>query len=183
VFEPLYGYEKLADSTLKTFGTKKQRADFSSGRRKPSVEAGDSKGPPLSDYWEVDDVLATGAPLSDAWEVGVIAPIGKERTGYPTQKPEKLLERVIRASSRPGDLVLDPFCGCGTAIAVAQRERRRWVGIDVSSRAIDLVKRRLDETFPSGRVYRVHRTPSPTRRGRPEPPRPARDIGYAGPSA
>jgi site-specific DNA-methyltransferase (adenine-specific) len=160
VFETLYGYEKLADSTLKTFGTRKQKADFSSGHRKPSVEAGETKGPPLSDFWDLEDLEAEGFPLSDAWEVGVIAPIGKERTGYPTQKPEKLLERVIRASSRPGELVLDPFCGCGTAIAVAQREGRPWIGIDVAIRAIDVVKDRLDKTFPGKRVWTEYGEPS-----------------------
>jgi site-specific DNA-methyltransferase (adenine-specific) len=126
-FHTLYGYEKLAESTLKTFGTKKQRADFSSGHRKPGVEEGETQGP----------------PLSDAWEVGVIAAIGKERTGYPTQKPEALLERVIRASSNEGDVVLDPFCGCGTAIAVAQRLKRRWIGIDVTHLAINIVRDRM----------------------------------------
>src|SRR5580658_4921881 len=103
-FHRLYGYETLADSTLKTFGTKKQRADFSSGHRKPSVEDGETPGP----------------PLSDVWDVGVIAAIGKERTGYPTQKPEALLERVIRSSSNEGNVVLDAFCGSGTALAVAE---------------------------------------------------------------
>jgi site-specific DNA-methyltransferase (adenine-specific) len=126
-FHTLYGYEKLADSTLKTFGTRKQRADFSSGHRKPGVEDKETQGP----------------PLSDSWEIGVIAAIGKERTGYPTQKPEALLERVIRASSSEGDTVLDPFCGCGTTIAVADRLKRRWIGIDVAHVAIDIVRERL----------------------------------------
>jgi site-specific DNA-methyltransferase (adenine-specific) len=131
-FETLYGYEKLADSTLKTFGTRKQRADFSSGSRKPSVEDRETQGP----------------PLSDVWEIGVIAAIGKERTGYPTQKPEALLQRVLRASSREGDVVLDPFCGCGTTLAVAERLGRKWIGIDASARAIELVQKRLrDSTF------------------------------------
>lgn len=126
-FETLYGYEKLADSTLKTFGTKKQLADFSSGHRKPSTTAEETVGP----------------PLSDVWEIGVIAPIGRERTGWPTQKPEALLERIVRASSKPGDLVLDPFCGSGTALVVAHRLGRRFVGIDAAPLAIDTAKRRL----------------------------------------
>jgi DNA modification methylase len=142
-FNTLYGYEKLAASTLKTFGTKRQRADFSSGHRKPGVEASDTQGPQLSDFWEVDDIEESGPPLSDAWEVSVIAAIGKERTGYPTQKPEALLERVILASSNPGDVVLDPFCGCGTAISVAQRLGRRWIGIDVKDVAIAIVRERM----------------------------------------
>ncbi len=130
-FEVLYGYEKLAESTIKTYGTKKQRADFSSGHRKPSTVDEESQGP----------------PLSDVWEVGIIAPMSKERLGYPTQKPEALLERVIKASSNEGDVVLDPFCGCGTAVAVAERLKRKWIGIDVTHLAINLIKRRINDGF------------------------------------
>lgn len=80
----------------------------------------------------------------------------KERLGYPTQKPEALLERIINASSNPGDLVLDPFCGCGTTIAVAERLGRRWVGIDVTHLAINVMKRRLENTFGEDlKPYRV----------------------------
>jgi DNA modification methylase len=150
-FHTLYGYEKLAESTRKTFGTRKQRADFSSGRRKPGVEDVETEGPPLSDYWDVE-VADGGPPLSDAWEIGVIAAIGKERTGYPTQKPEALLERVIRASSNEDDVVLDPFCGCGTALAVAHRLKRRWIGIDVSPIAVDMAAARLRPASGPGLV-------------------------------
>jgi site-specific DNA-methyltransferase (adenine-specific) len=139
-FNTLFGYEKLAESTLKTFGTKKQRADFSSGRRKPGVEDADTEGPALSDFWEASEVSAEGVPLSDAWEVGVIAAIGRERTGFPTQKPEALLERVIRASSNPGDVVLDPFCGSGTTVAVAERLERRWIGIEATHLALNILR-------------------------------------------
>ncbi len=90
----------------------------------------------------------------------MIAASGNERTGYPTQKPEKLLERVIRASSRENDLVLDPFCGCGTAIVVAQKENRRWIGVDVAIRAIDVIKDRLDKAFPNERVWTEYGEPS-----------------------
>jgi site-specific DNA-methyltransferase (adenine-specific) len=86
------------------------------------------------------------APLSDGWEIGVIAAIGKERTGYPTQKPEALLERIVRASSHEGDLVLDPFCGSGTTLAVADRLGRRWIGVDISPIAVDLAAKRLSPT-------------------------------------
>jgi DNA modification methylase len=82
------------------------------------------------------DALA-GASTSDIWTD--IAPLGaqaQERLGYPTQKPLKLLERIVAASSRPGDLVLDPFCGCGTAVHAAHKLERRWVGIDVTCLAI-----------------------------------------------
>ena len=74
---------------------------------------------------------------------------GGEHLGYPTQKPEALLERIIRASSNEGDVVLDPFCGCGTAIAVAERLGRRWMGIDITHLAISLLKSRLQSTFGS----------------------------------
>ena len=71
----------------------------------------------------------------------------KERLGYPTQKPEALLERIIQASSNEGDIVLDPFCGCGTTVTVAERLKRRWIGIDITHLAITLIKKRLHDTF------------------------------------
>ncbi|MBN2209203.1 MAG: restriction endonuclease [Candidatus Coatesbacteria bacterium] len=89
--------------------------------------------------------------VSDIWtDINAINPMAKERLGYPTQKPESLLERIIEASSREGDLVLDPFCGCGTTIAVAQRLNRRWIGIDITHLAVTLVKHRLENTFGEG---------------------------------
>ena len=98
-----------------------------------------------------------GVPLQDWWED--IHPIGakaRERLGYPTQKPEALLERIVRASSNEGDVVLDPFCGCGTAIAAAERLNRRWIGIDVTHIAITLIRRRLHDTFKDDlRPYEV----------------------------
>ena len=72
-----------------------------------------------------------------------IAPSAKERLGYPTQKPIKLLERIVKASSNEGDIVLDPFCGCATTCVVAETLGRKWVGIDVSHKAYELVKKRL----------------------------------------
>ncbi|MGH6794709.1 MAG: DNA methyltransferase [Methylocella sp.] len=80
-----------------------------------------------------------------------ITPLSKrhgERLGYPTQKPLALLERIISASSNEGDLVLDPFCGCGTTVHAAQKLNRRWIGIDVTHLAIHLIKRRLKDAFP-----------------------------------
>jgi len=89
-----------------------------------------------------------GVPLQDVWTD--LKPIGsqaRERLGYPTQKPESLLERIIETSSRKGDLVLDPFCGCGTTVAVAHRLGRRWIGIDITHLAVTLMKYRLESTF------------------------------------
>src|SRR4030066_1385726 len=77
----------------------------------------------------------------------MINPVAAERLGYPTQKPEALLERIINASSNEGDLVLDPFCGCGTSIAVAERLHRRWIGIDITRLAITLMRHRLNNAF------------------------------------
>jgi site-specific DNA-methyltransferase (adenine-specific) len=74
---------------------------------------------------------------------------GGERLGYPTQKPIALLERIIAASSNPGDVILDPFCGCGTAVAAAEKLGRRWIGIDVTHLAIAIQKSRLCEMFPA----------------------------------
>jgi site-specific DNA-methyltransferase (adenine-specific) len=87
-----------------------------------------------------------GIPIDDFWS-DIDFAVGSERLGYPTQKPEALLERIIRASSNEGDLVLDPFCGCGTAVAVAEKLKRRWLGIDVTHLAITLIKQRLRDTF------------------------------------
>ncbi|MDE2980827.1 MAG: DNA methyltransferase [Gemmatimonadota bacterium] len=77
--------------------------------------------------------------IDNVWRIPCLQPASKERLGYPTQKPLKLLDRVISASTNPGDLVLDPFCGCGTAVDAANRLNRRWAGIDISSFAIDLI--------------------------------------------
>jgi site-specific DNA-methyltransferase (adenine-specific) len=89
-----------------------------------------------------------GVPISDV--IADINPIGaqaQERLGYPTQKPQALLERLIEASSNKGDIVLDPFCGCGTSIHAAQKLGRQWIGIDVTYLAINLIKRRLKDAF------------------------------------
>ena len=89
-----------------------------------------------------------GIPLQDIWtDTGPIASQASERLGYPTQKPEALLERIIQASSNEGDVVLDPFCGCGTAVAAAQKLDRRWVGIDITHLAVALMKSRLKTAF------------------------------------
>jgi DNA modification methylase len=89
-----------------------------------------------------------GTPVGNVWDD--IPPINSraaERLGYPTQKPEALLERIIKASSNEGDVVLDPFCGCGTAVVAAQSLNRKWIGIDVTHLAIGLIKQRLHDKF------------------------------------
>lgn len=89
-----------------------------------------------------------GVAVRDVWtDIGPINSAAAERLGYPTQKPEALLERIIKASTTEGGLVLDPFCGCGSSIAVAQRLNRRWIGIDITHLAIGLIKSRLRDAF------------------------------------
>ncbi len=89
-----------------------------------------------------------GVPLQDIWtDVPPIPAASAERLGYPTQKPEALLERILRTSSNEGDTVLDPFCGCGTTIAAAHKLNRRWIGIDITHLAVNLIKVRLADSF------------------------------------
>jgi len=95
----------------------------------------------------VTSVDERGVGENDVWQIPLINSQALERMGYPTQKPEGLLERIIESSSDPGDIVLDPFCGCGTSISVAQRLGRRWIGIDVTALATSLIKTRLRDAF------------------------------------
>jgi Adenine specific DNA methylase Mod len=91
---------------------------------------------------------ARGVPALDMiLDVPPMNNVSAERLGYPTQKPEALLERILKASSNEGDIVLDPFCGCGTTIAVAEALHRRWVGIDITHLAVTLIRHRLEAAF------------------------------------
>jgi 16S rRNA G966 N2-methylase RsmD len=122
-------YEPLAASTVATWGTTKQRAVFEGdGRRSRSSS---TKEP------------TAGVPMGDVWEIGVLAPVARERTGYPSQKPEALLDRLVTALSDPGDLVLDPYAGSGTTLAVAAKRGRRFLGMDQSEVAIETILERL----------------------------------------
>jgi site-specific DNA-methyltransferase (adenine-specific) len=103
-----------------------------------------------------------GTVVTTVWtDIPPINSQAQERLGYPTQKPIALLERIIAASSNEGDVVLDPFCGCGTTIHAAQKLKRQWIGIDVTHLAIALIERRLKEAFP-GIKYEVHGVPKDT---------------------
>ena len=89
-----------------------------------------------------------GLPLQDSWaDISPINSQAKERIGYPTQKPLALLDRIIKASSNGGDVVLDPFCGCATACVAAENLGRRWIGIDISPKAVELVNMRLQQSM------------------------------------
>lgn len=107
----------------------------------------------------LDDV--PGTPVDTVWtDIPPIGPAAAERLGYPTQKPLALLERIISASSNPGDVVLDPFCGCGTTVAAAQKLGRRWIGIDITHLAIGLMRKRLHDMFGDAAVFTVHGEPT-----------------------
>lgn len=120
-----------AESTLKRFGTAKiiSGYDEETGRRIPSQMAKEE---------------SKGVPMDDVWDIGRVPPI---KQMFPTQKPETLLERIISASSKESDIVLDPFCGCGTTLVASQNLKRKWIGIDVSPTACKLMAKRMRQTF------------------------------------
>lgn len=134
-------YEPLAPSTLATWGDRKQRAVVdASGRR---LRSSSTREP------------TPGTPLGDVWEIGIVAPVAKERTGYPTQKPEALLVRLLEACTEPGDLVLDPYSGSGTTAAACARLGRRSLGIDLNRRAVTIATRRLTALGKAPSVERL----------------------------
>lgn len=125
-------------STLKTWGRRRQSAVFRDGARVRS---------------ESTTEPSPGPPLGDVWEIPIVAPSGKERergSRYETQKPETLLGRIVESTSNPGDLVLDPACGSGTALVAARDLGRRWLGIDIGEEAIRASARRLGVGPSSG---------------------------------
>jgi site-specific DNA-methyltransferase (adenine-specific) len=126
--------EPLSFGTLKRWRGKKSKVEFEGDIRLVT---------------QMTDEDSPGRPMDDVWDIPVVNSQAIERLGYPTQKPEALLERIINASSNEGDLVLDPFCGCGTSIAVAEHLKRRWIGIDITHLAISLMRHRLHDTFGS----------------------------------
>lgn len=109
---------------------------------------------PDGQYFEADRIPATSNRLKgqdkkapDYWDIPTINNMSKERLGYPTQKPLALLERVVRSSCPEGGVVLDPFCGCGTAVAAAETLDRQWIGIDITFLAVNLIRERMKRMF------------------------------------
>ncbi|MGI9069671.1 MAG: DNA methyltransferase [Pyrinomonadaceae bacterium] len=124
--------QPLTPGTNKRWRGQKSRVEFIEGVRQVT---------------QMTDEKSQGTPQDDVWDMPVINSQARERLGYPTQKPEALLERIILASTNTGDLVLDAYCGCGTTIAVAQSLNRKWIGMDITYQSISLVLRRLEGTF------------------------------------
>ena len=142
-------YVEPSEGTRKRWGGRRQNAVFSAdGTRQASFTDAQAK-----------------SPMPDWWQISILNPNAKERVGYPTQKPLALLERIIVASSNPGDMVLDPFCGCATACVAADKLDRQWVGIDLSPKAADLVRERLSALYdrPLQPYEITHRTDVPRR--------------------
>ena len=155
-------YLSPSAGTLKRWKGKRQQAVFEHGIRKAT---------------STDE--EAGVPCPDWWEISVINPNAKERTGYPTQKPLALLERVIRASSNNGDMVLDPFCGCATTMVAAETLGREWAGVDVSPLAVKLVGDRLREQHGVfGQIVARTDIPKRTDLGALPPPRTHRNVLY-----
>lgn len=130
---------------------------------KSRIEAGKTGGNSSQSIFHGKRTRRTANPkgkiIEDWWVIPPIGSTAKERLGYPTQKPEKLLERIIKASSTEGDVVLDPFCGCGTAVVVAERLKRKWIGIDIAYLAVSLVINRLENAFLKRTKYYVTGVP------------------------
>jgi DNA modification methylase len=123
---------------------------FSKTRMQAMYEEGkivvSKKGNSLSQKMYLDE--SKGRQIDNFWyDIKNIAPMSAERLGYPTQKPEALLERIIRASSNEGDVILDCYCGCGTTVAVAERLNRNWIGCDITYQSISLILKRLEDTY------------------------------------
>lgn len=139
IFNQIDLMERTA-STLKRFGTSKIISGHDEdGKRVPS---------------QMDDTESIGVPRDDVWDIGRVPPI---KQLFPTQKPEALLSRIIRANTEEGFLVLDPFCGCGTTIVESCSLKRQWIGIDITHLSINLIKWRLSDLFglQSGVDYKV----------------------------
>ena len=152
----------VSAGTMKRWKGKKQQAVFEHGIRKATATD-----------------KASGTPCPDWWDISVINPNARERTGYPTQKPLKLLERIIKASSNEGDVVLDPFCGCATTCVAAESLGREWAGIDLSLKAVELVRHRLaDHHGVFGQITARTDVPKRTDLGKLPAPRTHRDALY-----
>ena len=152
-------YEVMGVTRYWAYSSKRMQELIDEGR---IVQTAPGRVPAYKRY--LDEM--SGVTLQDIWpDIAPISSQAKERLGYPTQKPLALLERIINASTNEGDIVLDPFCGCATTLVAAEQLQRQWIGIDLSPKAIDLVRTRLDQVL--GPLYRadmvIERTDIPQR--------------------
>ena len=154
------------DERRRTFNPQKEKAYTKAKGRKPGKT---NYGAGEAEFFEDEGGVYNLVTMRDVWNIPYVNSQARERTGYPTQKPEKLLRRVIRSSSNEGDVVFDPFAGCATTCVAAEQLRRQWVGIDISHKAAELVVDRLDwavyeySGVQPQRPDVVHRTDLPQR--------------------
>lgn len=133
-YTPPYGW-RVEKSKLEKIDNQGNLGWSSTGKPFRKLRPENDKGHPIGNFWN---------------DISLINPQAKERLGYPTQKPEALLERIIKASSNENDIVLDAYCGCGTTVAVCQKLDRQWIGIDITYQSISLVLKRLEDSFGKG---------------------------------
>lgn len=138
---PNLTYEFLGITRVWRWTKDRMQAAYEAGQ---VVQTAPGRVPRLKRYLDEQ----RGKPLSDVWtDIAPINARAAERLGYPTQKPLALMDRILKLSSNPGDVILDPFCGCGTTVDAAERIGRQWIGIDITYIAIDLIKNRLRHTY------------------------------------
>ncbi len=126
--------------------SKSNKFTFNYEKEKSYGQSGGGQGGKVQ-YFKDEKGTYSYAGIKDWWEISMLSTTHSERLGYPTQKPETLLERIIKASSNEGDLILDAYCGCGTTIAVAEKLKRNWIGIDITYQSISLIMKRLEDSF------------------------------------
>lgn len=142
-----YNFAKKHDIIFRY--TKTNKFIFNYEKEKSYGQTGGGQGGKVK-YYKDEIGTYSYAGIKDWWIISMLSTTHSERLGYPTQKPESLLERMVKASSNKGDIVFDPFCGCGTTIAVAERLKRKWIGIDITHLAITLMRHRLKTSFGAG---------------------------------
>lgn len=137
-------------NNIYTFNPQKEKSYTKSKSRKPGII---NYGGGTAEFFQDESGVFNYVNMRDIWEISYVGSTSPERTGYPTQKPLELLERIIKASSKEGDIVLDPFCGCATACVAAERLQRQWIGIDISPSAEVITKIRLEEASQQSALF------------------------------
>ena len=157
----IHFYIKTDKAYFSDEGSSEPISDFSKSKYKKEDEYGLYKEIRHSDNTIHKQYLRQFQRIRDVWELPVINAMAKERLGYPTQKPLSLLERIVKASSKKGDIVADFFCGCGTTIDAANSLKRKWLGVDISTISVSLIERRLQDrhVLKEGKHYEKHGFP------------------------
>ena len=145
--DTIFFYTKGKNHYFSDEGSSEPISDFSKSKYTKHDDDGSYKEIRHKDGKIYKQYMKDFMRMRDVWEIPVINAQARERLGYPTQKPETLLEKIILASSKKGDVVLDAYCGCGTTVAVAERLKRKWIGIDITYQSVSLIMKRLTDTY------------------------------------